>query len=44
MCHDIMCDELHLTSFNGMDVITCAELTYDDPNPECEIMVLGLMI
>ena len=39
MCDDITCDDLHLASMAGMDDITC-----DDLNPECEIMVLGLMI
>ena len=34
----ITCDELHLASFTGMDDITCDDLTYDDLNPECEIM------
>ena len=39
-----MCEDLHLASMAGMDDITCDELTYDDPNPECEIMGLELMI
>ena len=38
MCDDITCDDLHLASVPGMDDITCADLTYDDLNPECEIM------
>ena len=42
MCDDITCDDLHLASVAGMDDITCDDLTYDDLNPECEIMVLGL--
>ena len=44
MCDDITCDDLHLASVAGMDDITCDDLTYEDPNPECEIMGLGLMI
>ena len=44
MCDDITCDDLHVPSVAGMDDITCDDLTYDDLNPECEIMVLGLMI
>ena len=43
MCDDITCDELHLPSLNGMDDITRDDLTYDDPNLECEIMGQGLM-
>ena len=39
MCDDITCDDLHLASVAGMD-----DITYDDLNPECEIMGLGLMI
>ena len=38
MCNDITCDDLHLASVVGMDDITCDDLTYDDLNPECEIM------
>ena len=38
------CDDLHFASVAGMDGITCDELSYDDPNPECKIMGLGLMI
>ena len=44
MCDDITSDDLHLANVAGMDDITCDDLTYDDPNPECEIMGLGLMI
>ena len=39
MCDDITYDDLHLASVAGMDYIT-----YDDINPECENMGLGLMI
>ena len=39
MCEDITCDDLHLTSVARMD-----DLKYDDPNQECEIVGLGLMI
>ena len=38
MCDDITCDNLSLASAAGTDGITCDELTYDDLNPECEIM------
>ena len=41
MCDDIVCDDLQLASVAGMDEITCDDLTYDDPNPENEIMGLG---
>ena len=44
MCDDIRYDDLHLASVAGMYDITCEDLTYDDLNPECEIMGLGLMI
>ena len=44
ICDDITCDDLHLVSVDWMDDITCDNLIYDDLNPECEIMVLGLMI
>ena len=44
MCDHITCDDLHLMSVAGMDDITCDYLTYDDLNPESEIMALGLMI
>ena len=44
MCDDIMCDDLHLASVVGLDDITCEDLTYDNLNPECEIMGLGLII
>ena len=39
MCDYLTCDDLHLASVAGMD-----DLIYDDPNPECEIVGLGLMI
>ena len=39
MCDDITYDDLHLASVAGMD-----DLTYNDLNPKCEIMGLGLMI
>ena len=39
MCDSITCDEQHLASVVGID-----DITYDDLNPECEIMGLGLMI
>ena len=42
MCDDITCDDLYLTSVARMDDITCDDLTYDDLNPKCEIMGLGL--
>ena len=44
MCDDLTCDDLHHASVAGIDDITCDYLTYDDPNPEYEIMGLGLMI
>ena len=44
MCNDITCEDLHLASVAGIDDITSDDLTYDDPNPECEIIGLGLMI
>ena len=44
MCDNTTCDGLQLASVTGMDDITCDDLTYDDPNPECEIMGLGLTI
>ena len=44
MCYDITCDALHLASVAGMGYITCGDLTFEDLNPECEIMGLGLMI
>ena len=34
-CVDIIYEDLHLASVAGMDDITCDDLTYDDPNPEC---------
>ena len=44
MCYDMTCVDLHLTSVAGMNDITCDDLIYDDVNPECKIMGLGLMI
>ena len=44
MCNDITCDDLHLASVAGMDDITCDDLIYDDQNPECDIVGLGLII
>ena len=44
MRDDMTRDDLHLTSVAGMDDITCDDLTYDDLNPEYEIIGLGLMI
>ena len=44
MCDDLTFDDIHLASVDGMDDITCEDLIYDDLNPECEIMGLGLMI
>ena len=44
MFDKITCDDLHLASVAGMDDITSDDLIYDDPNPECLIMGLGLMI
>ena len=44
MFFDKTCDDLRLASVAWMDDIKCDDLTYDDPNPECEIMGLGLMI
>ena len=44
MFYDKTCDDLHIASVAGMDDITCDDLTYDDLNPECEIMILALMI
>ena len=38
MCDDITCNDLHLASVAGMDDITCDDLTYNELNPECEIM------
>ena len=42
--YDIMCDDVHLASVAGTDDITCDDLTYDDLNPECENIGLGLII
>ena len=44
MCDDITCDDQHLASVDGMDDIAFDDLIYNDPNPENEIMGLGLMI
>ena len=44
MCDDITCEDLHHASMTGMDDITCDDLTFDDINPECEIIGLVLMI
>ena len=44
MCDDITCEDLHLASVAGMDVITCGDLTYDDLNPECKRLWDGLSI
>ena len=44
MCDDITRDDLHLVSVAEMDDIICDDLAYDNLNPECEIMGLGLMI
>ena len=44
MCGDITCEDLHIASVAGMVDITCVDQTYDDLNPECDIIVLGLMI
>ena len=38
------CEDLHLPSVARMDDITCDDQTYDDINPESEIIGLGLMI
>ena len=42
MCYDIKCEDLHLASVARMDDIN--DQTYDDINPESEIIGLGLMI
>ena len=44
MCDYITCEDLHLASVGGMDDITSDDLAYDDLNPDCEIIELGLMI
>ena len=44
MCDDIKCEDLHLASVAGMDDITYDDQTYDDLNPESEIIGFGLMI
>ena len=38
MCEDITCEDLHHARVAGMDDIPCDDLTYDDLNPECEII------
>ena len=38
MCDNIICEYLHLASVAGIDDIPCHNLTYDDLNPESEIM------
>ena len=38
MCDEITCDDRLLASVAGMDGIPCDDLTYDDLNPEYEIM------
>ena len=35
MFDDITCEDIHLASVDGLDDITCDELTYDDLNLEC---------
>ena len=44
MCHDITCEDLHLTSVAGMDDIPCDDLTYGDLNPVCSRIWDGLAI
>ena len=44
MCQDITCDDLQLSRVAGINDIACDDLTDDDLNPECEIIILGLMI
>ena len=44
MCDEIICEDLHLASVAGMDNITSGDQTYEDLNPESEIIGLGLMI
>ena len=44
MCDYITYDDLHLAIVAGMDDITCDDQTYDDLNPESEIIGLGLTI
>ena len=39
MCDDITCEDLHVASEAGLD-----DITYDDLNPESEIIGLGLII
>ena len=35
MCDDVTCEDLHIASVAGLDDLTCADLIYDDLNPEC---------
>ena len=44
MCDDITCEDLHLARVAWKDDITYDDQTYDDLNPEIEIIRLGLMI
>ena len=46
LCGRVLCSVWRLALGHplGMDDITCYDLTYDDLNPECEIIGLGLMI
>ena len=44
MCDGITCDDLRLASVAGMDDIISDDLMYDDLNPKCDIIGLGLMI
>ena len=44
MCDDLTCEYLPFVSVAGMDDIPCADLTYDDLNPECVRLWEGLTI
>ena len=45
MCDKITYVNLHLVSMAGTDDIACADLPYDDLNPDvCENVVLGFLI
>ena len=44
MYDDITCEDLHLASVVGMDVIPCDDLTYDNLNQECLRLWVGLTI
>ena len=44
MCDDVTCDDLHLASVAAMNDMPCDDLTYDDLNPKCEIIGMGLII